>query len=381
MSFERVDRGSTQGSSASAAGVQAGTPVGPGKQTLTAQLSATAGPGPVQRKTDPATEVHAVKSKEIEAAEGQETNDWPGVVARQKHQQKDIEYHLSTKLDAGAKAALDGMHTRWTGTVVTQAGFDPVNGALDAKALRGLIAADQADAAKLTDKRFKSVVEWTNKLGTMLGAFLDLRQRITEERTEFNRFDDDFLDKDVATSLAAVPGNFRPADLKAMLAQETGDFTDTNIAGLEGKSKGITHKLSPNPSFVGVGQINDNADKDARTMAAKLGVTLPAAASGAADPRRTPSSGIKIAANYVAYIGSKLDAGLPAGKPTGAEMRKLVLAAYNGGPFGMIAAAKEVAGKGPYTWETISTNQAAMAHFQKPGEVKDYVKRVTERAP
>jgi hypothetical protein len=62
-------------------------------------------------------------------------------------------------------------------------------------------------------------------------------------------------------------------------------------------------------------------------------------------------------------------------------MRKLVLAAYNGGPFGLIAAAKEVAGKGPYTWETISTNQAAMAHFQKPGEVKDYVKRVTERAP
>lgn len=142
MSFARADRGSTQGSRASAAGVQVGTPAGPGKQTLTAQLSATAGPGPVQRQPDPATEVHAVKSKEIEAAEGQETNDWPGVVARQKHQQKDIDYHLSTKLDAGAKAALDGMHTRWTGTVVTQAGFDPVNGALDAKALRGLIAAD-----------------------------------------------------------------------------------------------------------------------------------------------------------------------------------------------------------------------------------------------
>jgi hypothetical protein len=49
--------------------------------------------------------------------------------------------------------------------------------------------------------------------------------------------------------------------------------------------------------------------------------------AGTADPRRTPSSGIKIAASYVAYIGSKLDAGLPAGKPTGAEMRKLVLAA------------------------------------------------------
>jgi len=57
-------------------------------------------------------------------------------------------------------------------------------------------------------------------------------------------------------------------------------------------------------------------------------------------------------------IGSKLDAGLPAGNPTGAEMRKLVPAGYNGGPFGMIAAAQEVAGKGSYTWETISTNQA-----------------------
>jgi YD repeat-containing protein len=64
------------------------------------------------------------------------------------------------------------------------------------------------------------VVEWTNKLGTMLGAFRDLRQRIIEERTEFNRFDDDFLDKDVATSLAAVPGNFRP------VTRELGDLDD-----------------------------------------------------------------------------------------------------------------------------------------------------------
>jgi hypothetical protein len=41
-----------------------------------------------------------------------------------------------------------------------------------------------------------------------------------------------------------------------------------------------------------------------------------------------------------------------------------VLAGYNGGPFGMIAAAKEVAGKGPYTWETISTNRF-VTHYKR----------------
>lgn len=335
----------------------------------------------VQRKSDPAAEVHAVKSKEIEHAEGQETNDWPGVVARQKNRQKDIEYHLATKLDADPRGALERLHTRWDGTVVVQAGFNPVTGVLDDKALRQRIAEDEADALKLNAKRFASVVEWTRKLAGALRAFLDLRQRVEQEHIEFQRFDDDFLDKDVATALATVPGDFRPADLKAMLAQETGDFTDTNIAGLEGKSKGIVNKLSPNPSFVGVGQINEGADTDARATAKKLGITLPPAASGKADPRRTPSTGIKLAANYVAYIGARLDSGLPAGRPVGADMRKLVLAAYNGGPFGLIAAAKEVAGRGAYSWESISASSKAMAHFKKPGEVKDYVQRVTERAP
>lgn len=120
---------------------------------------------------------------------------------------------------------------------------------------------------------------------------------------------------------------------------------------------------------------------DARATAKKLGITLPAAASGNADPRRDPATGIKLAANYVAYIGAQLTRGLPAGQPTGAEMRKLVMAAYNGGPFGMIAAAKEVAGKGSYSWASISASSKAMAHFKKPGEVRDHVQRVTERAP
>lgn len=227
---------------------------------------------------------------------------------------------------------------------------------------------------------FASVVEWVSKLGKALKAFLELRRRIGEERVEFDRFDDAFLDPDVAKALAAVPGGFRPADLKAMLAQETGDFTDTNIAGLENKKKGIVNKLEPNPSFVGIGQINKSADADARKVATELGIALPPPATGDKDPRKDPATGIKLAASYLAYIGKQL-ASLPAGAPTGAEMRKLVLAAYNGGPFGLIKAAKAVSSKGAYTWATISANETAMSNFLKPGEVRDYVKRVTERAP
>ncbi len=322
----------------------------------------------------------AVKSKEIEAAESNETKTWPNVVARESKRHKDLDYLLTLKNTANEQAALTGLNGRWAGTVVTQKGFDPVTGALDEKVLQALLSADAQDAAKLVAPKFKSLVEWVKKLGAMLRDFLALRRSIEEEQIEFDRFDDDFLDPDVAKALAAVPGSFRPADLKAMLAQETGDFTDTGIAGLENKKKGVVNKLAPNPSYVGVGQINTGADTDARKMAKQLGIALPEPASGDKDPRKDPATGIKLAANYLAYIGKQLS-GLPAGKPTGAEMRKLVFAAYNGGPFGLIAAAKAVSSKGSYTWATISGSEAAMQNFSKPGEVRDYVQRVTERAP
>lgn len=222
------------------------------------------GPAPSAIQHKPSQEeadLDAVKSKEIEVAQVQEKTDWPGVVAREKNRHKDIDYLLKLKITAGERTALEGLNGRWAGTVVTQAGFDPVSGALDDKALRALIAADMADAAKLSGKKYASLLEWVKKLGTALGAFLELRRRIGEEQVEFDRFDKDFLDADVAKALAGVPGNFRPADLKARLAQETGDFTDTAIAGLEGKKKGIVNQLAPNPSFVGIGQINSGADK------------------------------------------------------------------------------------------------------------------------
>jgi hypothetical protein len=330
----------------------------------------------VQRTPD--ADVRAVKSKAVETYQERERTDWPGVTARGKNRKKEVKYHLGTKLTEDIRAVLERMNPRWDATVVAQADFDPIAGKLNAVALRTLIADDKADAGKLKAPTFKNLVEWVAKLSTALGAFLDLRRILDEEKVEYHRFDNDFLDPDVKKALASVPGDFRPADLKAMLAQETGDFTDTNIAGLEGKKKGIVNKLPPNPSFVGVGQIDKNAETDARKMADKLGIKLPEKTADH-DPRKDPASGIKMAANYVAYIGAKLKNGLPPGAPAGAAMRKLVLAAYNGGPFGLIAAAKEVGGN--FTWEAIAANPKAMAHFSKPGEVKEYVKRVTERAP
>lgn len=349
--------------------------------TLADVAGGAAGAQVVQRKpSKQASDLHAVKSKEIEAAEDREQTDWPGVVAREKNRHKDLDYLLKLKNTDSEQAALKGLKGRWADTVVTQPNFDPVSGALDAAKLEALLKADAADAAKLSAEKFVSVVEWVSKLGKALKAFLELRRRIGEERVEFDRFDDAFLDPDVAKALAAVPGGFRPADLKAMLAQETGDFTDTNIAGLENKKKGIVNKLEPNPSFVGVGQINKGADADARKVATELGITLPPPATGDKDPRKDPATGIKLAASYLAYIGKQL-ASLPTGAPTGVEMRKLVLAAYNGGPFGLIKAAKAVSSKGAYTWATISASETAMSNFLKPGEVRDYVTRVMDRAP
>jgi hypothetical protein len=272
------------------------------------------------------------------------------------------------------------MKGRWVGTILTATGFDAVSGTVSAATATDLqtkLAADKADAKTLANT---GLTDWVEKMASSLDRFLKERTQIADERVLFQRFNNDFLAPDVITALNSVGGDFRPADLKAMLAKESGDFTNTAIAGLETKTTGVTTKIvNKNKSFVGIAQMSDAAHTDALKAATTLGVVGPAK-STTADPRKDPAQAIEIAALYIAYIAERLRAKLPATQPTGAEWKKFVLAGYNGGVQNVVAAVTSH-GTQKYTWADIAGDDTAMATFLKPDEVRSFVTRIGARAP
>jgi hypothetical protein len=277
------------------------------------------------------------------------------------------------------------MKTRFTSTILTSPSFDSVTGAVSAKdaaTLRGLCATDASEAKEIGNAGLTGFV--TN-LGTAVDAYLTKRQSIDDEPAQFGRFDQNFLDPDVVTILSGMNANFRPADLKAMLANESGDFTNVAIEGLDGvnkKTAGIisNKKNTKGPSFIGVAQMNDDAKTDALAQAKRLKITPPSDSPD--DARTRVPDAIKLAALYVASIARDLSMNLPDTKPTGAELKKFVLAAYNGG-VGKVKKAVRAHGKKTYTWADIVADASAMAVWTsaKQLEVTNYVTNITANAP
>jgi len=122
--------------------------------------------------------------------------------------------------------------------------------------------------------------------------------------------------------------------------------------------------------------MNTDAKTEALKRATKLGITV--VDSDSDDAREDPARAIKLAALYVDQISH----GLPSTAPTGVERKKLILAAYNGGP-GALKRAIAALGTSSYTWDDIVASEAAMSVWseKKQKEVKDYVARIIATAP
>lgn len=308
-------------------------------------------------------------------------------VARKRLDRRNKQIDEIVTSDPDKLAALARMKSRWAGTILTNATFDPVSGAVsaaDETALRAKIADDRTDAAAVGNS---GLTDWAKKLGTALGDYLTrrataagTRKRIDEEKVEFQRFNDLFLAADVKAALAGT--GLGPADLKAMLAKETGDFTNTAIAGLGGKTKGLVSNKANTlgPSFIGLAQMDSGAKTDALKQATKLGLTI--ADSATDDARTDPARAIKLSACYVRFIADWLKTNLSGTAPTGAALKPFVLAAYNGG-MGKVRDAVKAHGKTTYTWNDIAGDETAMAVWTAPkqAEVTSYVQRILATAP
>jgi hypothetical protein len=328
-------------------------------------------PAPPVPSAPTATAVSSVKSLEVEALKKKIQGDW-SLVTR-KSQQRDAQLTGAAGLVTGGSAA-EGTVKRMQGRLsslqasIADSSFVPEkSGTPWSSSIATELAAEQADAESLKHK-FKFLPGSISQLASAVEAFLSDRRMLGEEQTEFARFDQSFAVADAVTLLKAMtPAIFDAADVKALMAQESSDFTNVLLKGLGTKTKGIVRRHR-NPAVVGAAQFKKGALKDAIGWASSKGVTI----ATTPDPREDVAKSILLATAYIGWNLDRMNAGLPAPRPSGIELKKMTFAAYNGGFANVIAAAKAMAGK-PYAWDDIK-NQPSVT-----GQMRDYVARIFER--
>lgn len=220
---------------------------------------------------------------------------------------------------------------------------------------------------KVKDKLLSdSVVEFL----AALKDFVNARTTLVAERPQWTRLDEVFLSADVKKLLDANKTSlFTPADVKALVGQESGDLTDVDIVGVDPKKPGVRYHGGPNPGYVGIAQLATEGRDEAIAWAKKAGVTIPAKP----DPRTVPAESIKLAAAYLGQISEKLPDRLPEKKPTGVELKKFILAGYNVGWPRVVTRVTEAKLK-TYTWDNVKHQ------FDKdPGQPLEYLERIMKR--
>jgi len=233
-----------------------------------------------------------------------------------------------------------------------------------------LVDKDLEDIAKLSSRYSSVKAEVLNSHK----AYISLRNSVKihlEEKYQFKRFDDYYEnDENLKSILSAIKGvTFSPAEIKAVNAQETGDFTITTIDGLKNKTKGIINNKTVNPTYKGLGQHGTGARDEGIKWAKEKGIIIPSDP----DPRFTPQTAIYLTAAYFGYLVEKqLLKRLPKPIPSGVELKKLVFASYNWTHNKVILKVNDLGNKGkPYTWDDIKN--------VSPAETRIYIERITLR--
>ncbi len=194
-----------------------------------------------------------------------------------------------------------------------------------------------------------------------------------EEKTEFQRFNSLFSAEEVTAIINKIPHvKFTACELKALCSQETGDFNDTKIYGVHTKTKGMLRPTSNNANYVGLGQIGVGAVGDALEWAKSKGLTVN---FNKTNRSIEPKDSIVLAACYLGTLTERyLLKNLPEPKPTCAEFKKLVFAAYNSTFNRVISSTKDYQKKNKdanYSWEKIKSYFA--------DETQKYVPEIIER--
>jgi hypothetical protein len=372
----------------------AGTPAPPaatpGKAPPAGSPGTTPAPSPPAPAAPPTHSVANVRSMAIESLETNVRGSFWKAVGKKHDQREKLISDLLGLVKSGSdeETMLKKMQGRFAGVATARADatFDPAVGSVPFRPrVDAELTDDETDAASstLAGAKFKFLRGAVKEYRDALKLWMGRRDTLDEERTEFRRFDDVFVgattSADPAVQAAAASAasmltalatrGISAADVKALIGVETGDLTNLTIAGITGKTRGITTNVSSSGTdVVGLAQIKSGARGEAIAWAAAAGVTI----TTAPDPRLDALMSILLAMGYLGHTADYLKKNLPKPLPAAAELRKMVFAAYNGGPPSVVSAAK-AHGKTPYTWDDIKTGKTVS------GEMRSYVVKVDER--
>lgn len=231
-------------------------------------------------------------------------------------------------------------------------------------------------------KRNKNTDDVVKKFIASLKQVKATMTETTEEESEFKRFDTHFLDAEVVALTKKIPHtNIKPAEIKALVSQETGDLTNTKVEGIENKSKGIRSQRKNRGGYVGLGQLSTSARDEALKWAEgqKSAITV----TKGTDARKDPLTAIKLTAAYLGRVSDLLWGGLPENRPGEAEFKKMLFAAYNGGHVVIINAAKAytAGSKKNYSWDDIKglMKWENSSTHKKLTEIRNYVDNIQKR--
>lgn len=234
---------------------------------------------------------------------------------------------------------------------------------------------DEQDLSKLTNARYNFVKGEIRAFHNNYQNTLDNIKVYLEEIQEFKRFDELYLSNQ--NLLSKIPYvTFYPSEIKALQAQETGDFTITSVAGLEQKDKGIKTG-GINLSFVGIGQIGTDGLIDSVKWLSEKGIKIPLDP----DPRTIPELAIKLTIGILGiYTEKYIYPLLPANKPEGLELKKILFAAYNAGQGTVLKGINNYVtstGKKTYTWRDVEPSITKLGIGQPKEYVEGIIKRLT----
>lgn len=179
---------------------------------------------------------------------------------------------------------------------------------------------------------------------------------------QWAKYDPIFAGEDVAKALGQ--DSLTAADLKALIAQESGDLTKNDQKG----------------DIAGIAQMSAAEEKKA---------------GGKPGDRKIPEKAIVLAAKIMARIGRELDAALSP-VPAGADHKIFIMAAYNAGNNCIIIAQKEAikAGQDGKTWQSLIDGGTKSALHQaiqrtypaskvasKFKETSEYITKILARLP
>jgi hypothetical protein len=168
----------------------------------------------------------------------------------------------TTSNPVAAKVVLNNWYTYLRGNTVEEVAH---NGEKLKKEFKDAITTyqneDKATLAQLKSKDFQnSMTEFFvnsvwNKAITIVAKISNF---IDEQVQCVNRYDSIYKSADLEKALLLNPyTRFYPSEIKAINMQETGDFTDTVIAGIEKTTNGIPKKPQGGGAYIGIAQLGD----------------------------------------------------------------------------------------------------------------------------